>query len=454
MDAAGGVAGVVHGRAVQAVIWGVPAVNYDAMFQAFRAAGGAANQMVFWSRPCDWHNQVLTPNTDALYLMPFFNTRDVGPVVLEIPAAGDSPIVGLVMDCWQTALDDVGLAGADQGAGGKYLILPPGYPGPVPDGYIPLPSGTYAGYALLRAVPPDDSQENIARVVAYLTTVRLYPLSAAADPPAPVLVDAADLVFDAAIPYDLRFFEALDRVVQAEPWLERDRVMIDILRSAGIQKGIPFAPDQAAVAVLDSALAEARGFLDTGYESYPRYYPGGQWFLPASPELFRSWGAGYTVPDSYPVDGRGVTYYWGFSSVRRVGQGMHQTYLFATRDRDGQALDGSRGYRLTVPPDVPASQYWSVTLYNRDTHTLIRDVAHASRSSLTPGLAASADGSVGLHFGPAPPDGTEANWIPTRAAEQFEIIFRVYGVQKPLLDKTWKLPDIEPVSEPPARVRA
>ena len=79
---------------------------------------------------------------------------------------------------------------------------------------------------------------------------------------------------------------------------------------------------------------------------------------------------------------------------------------------------------------------------------------YASRSSLTPGLVASADGSVGLHFGPAPPDGTEANWIPTRAAEQFEIIFRVYGVQKPLLDKTWKLPDIEPVSEPSAQVRA
>jgi hypothetical protein len=147
------------------------------------------------------------------------------------------------------------------------------------------------------------------------------------------------------------------------------------------------------------------------------------------------------VPDSYPVDGRGVTYYWGFSSVRRVGQGMHQTYLFASRARDGQALDGGRGYRLSVPPDVPASQYWSATLYNRDTHALIRDVAYASRSSLTPDLATNADGSVDLYFGPTPPENSTANWIPTRAGEQFEIIFRFYGVQRPALDKSWELPD-------------
>ena len=150
--------------------------------------------MVFWSRLCDWHNQTLTPNTDTLYLIPFFNTADAGPMVLEIPAAGEIPIVGSVMDCWQTALDDVGIAGTDQGAGGKYLILPPGYPDPVPEGYIPLRSGTHAGYALLRAIPKDDSQDNVDQAVAYLKTVRLFPLSAAADPPAPVLVDAADLV--------------------------------------------------------------------------------------------------------------------------------------------------------------------------------------------------------------------------------------------------------------------
>ena len=107
---------------------------------------------------------------------------------------------------------------------------------------------------------------------------------------------------------------------------------------------------------------------------------------------------GYTVPDSYPVDGRGVTYYWGFSSIRRAGQDMHQAYLFATRDASGEALDGSNTYQLTVPPDVPASQYWSVTLHNRDTHTLIRTVGPAARSSLTPGLAANPDGSIDLSF--------------------------------------------------------
>jgi hypothetical protein len=71
-------------RGVEAVIWGMPAVNFDRMFQAMAAAHGGWNQIVYWSRPSTWKNQVLTPNPDAIYALPFFNTKDVGPVVLEM----------------------------------------------------------------------------------------------------------------------------------------------------------------------------------------------------------------------------------------------------------------------------------------------------------------------------------------------------------------------------------
>ena len=50
-------------------------------------------------------------------------------------------------------------------------------------------------------------------------------------------------MFDSTIPYDLRFFETLDRFVQREPWIERDKVMIDQLKTIGIEKGKPFNPD-------------------------------------------------------------------------------------------------------------------------------------------------------------------------------------------------------------------
>ena len=132
----------IERRAVEAVIWGIPAVNFDRMYQAMvhdARAGEGSNKVVFWSRLFDWKNQTLTPNPDSIYVMPFFNTKDVGPMVLEIPPAGaDGSITGSIDDCWQTAVADVGPAGTDEGKGGKYLLLPPGYKDKVPSGYIPL----------------------------------------------------------------------------------------------------------------------------------------------------------------------------------------------------------------------------------------------------------------------------------------------------------------------------
>jgi hypothetical protein len=141
----------IERRGVEAVIWGMPAVNFDRMYQAMTAAHGGWNQIAYWSRASTWKNQLLTPNPDAIYALPFFNTKDAGPVVLEIPPADGGSIVGSIMDCWQVALEDVGPAGVDKGKGGKYLILPPGYKDKPPAGYIVLSSGNYEGYALLRS---------------------------------------------------------------------------------------------------------------------------------------------------------------------------------------------------------------------------------------------------------------------------------------------------------------
>ena len=114
----------------------------------------------------------------------------------------------------------------------------------------------------------------------------------------------------------------------------------------------------------------------------------------------------------------------------------------AIRDRDGRPLDGRASYRVRVPADAPVTQYWSMTVYNRDTHTFIRQTRWVGRSSQTPGLQKNADGSVDIYFGPAAP-GPESNWIPTDPKGRFEVLARFYGPQKPLFDKTWRLPDIQ-----------
>lgn len=429
-------------RAIEAAIWGIPAVNFQLIVDAMRGAGADFNQVVLWSRLLSWKNQTLTPNPDTIYVFPFYDTRN-GPVVLEIPPAGEGTITGSIDDGWQTALEDVGPAGADKGAGGKYLILPRDHQGAVPDGYIARRSDTYTGYVILRSNPRSGSEEDIAKAVAYGKRARIYPLAQAANPPETRFVDAIDTLFDSTIPYDLRFFQALDRFVQREPWIERDRAMIDPLRTIGIEKGKPFNPDAATTQTLEASAREAQAWLDAGYEALftPPYFEGTRWALPVTSDFIEGMQSHFANRDSYPIDSRGIAYSFAYFSAKRLGEG--QFYLIAIRDRAGQHFDGGSTYRLSVPANVPVHLYWSVTVYDRVTHALIRDMPWASRSSNTPGLQRNADGSVDLAFGPGAPEGRQSNWIPTRAGAQFEVMFRFYGPERPLFDKTWRLPDIE-----------
>jgi len=317
----------IQRRAIEAVIWSTPAVNFDRMYQAMvydAKAGEGSNKIVYWSRLFGWKNQTLTPNPDSIYFMPFFNMKDVGPIVLEIPPADGGSITGSIDDCWQTAIEDVGPAGVDKGKGGKYLILPPDYKDKPPAGYIPLQAYNYEGYALLRSILKSNSEADVARAVAYGKQIKLYPLSQAAHPPGTQFFDAIDVVYDATIPWDMRFFESLNRVVQIEPWLTRDKAMIDQLKSIGIEKGKPFNPDAKAQDTLKAAVGEAHAWLADKYEnSYfpPPYYEGGHWYVPASSDVIEGLHTFYANPDKYPVDNRGVAYTVGFFSAKHFWSG-------------------------------------------------------------------------------------------------------------------------------------
>jgi hypothetical protein len=435
----------VQRRAVEAVNWGIPAVNFDRLRLAMERAGGAFNQIIYWSRPADWKNQTLTPNPDLLYVIPFINTKEVGPVVLEIPPAGDGAIVGTVTDCWQGALEDVGVAGVDQGQGGRYLILPPDYHDDVPSGYIVMRSECYQNYGLFRSVMNGRSDVDLARAVVYARQIRLYPLSRAANPLPTPFVDVANIVFDGTIPYDLRFFQSLDRIVQVEPWQTRDKVMIDVLRSIGIEKGKAFTPNPRLQEMLQAAAREARAVLNLRFETaFPPFYSDEQWAVVAPPEIMETMGTFYEKPERYVIDARGLVFYYAFSSAKHLGAG--QFYLWSMRDSSGRFLDGRQTYRLLVPPDVPAKHYWSVVVYDRATHAFIRNLPRQGRSSQRPELQRKPNGTVDIYFGPEAPIGKESNWIPTSASGQFEVCMRLYGPDKPLFDKTWKLPDIQKIS--------
>jgi hypothetical protein len=157
------------------------------------------------------------------------------------------------------------------------------------------------------------------------------------------------------------------------------------------------------------------------------------------PSFVEAQQTGYANPDSYPVDARGVTYSLGFTGIKRLGTA--QFYLMTNRDRSGQELDGAHTYRLRVPPDVPVQRYWSVTVYDRATHALIRNLPYSSRASQT--ATKNGDGTVDVFFGPKAPARKDANWVPTSPAGKFELLFRAYGPEKAFFEKTWQLPDVE-----------
>lgn len=437
----------IERRAVEAVIWGMPAVNYDLMLrEMLTKTEGKVNQALYWSRPVDWHNQTLTPNPDAIYFMVFFDTKEAGPIVIDVPPAEGGSFAANIDTVWQMPLEDAGPYGADKGAGGKYLILPPGYQGKAPDGYIAVQSETFGGYALLRSNLASHGDADIAKAVAYGKRLKVYPLSQAASPPETKFTDANDVLYDSTIPYDIRFFESLDRIVQSEPWLTRDKAMIDQLKSIGIEKGKPFAPDAETTAILNEAATEARAFLDQMYEAgYPPFFPTAHWAVPAFPDLVKAGSSGYAETDIYPVDYRALTYSMGYIGIKRLGTA--QTYLIANKDKDGEALAGGRSYRLHVPPNVPVELYWSVTVYDRETHALVKNMDRASRASNAAEVQTNPDGSTDIFFGPKAPEGKEANWVPTDPQRDFELLFRLYSPTQALFEKkVWTLPDVELVN--------
>src|SRR6476660_1763677 len=191
-------------RAVDAVIWGMPAVNYDLMLQEMQTkTTGKVNQIIYWGRPLDWRNQTLTPNPDTLYFMAFFNTKDVGPIVIDIPPTDDGGSLNAnIVNIWQEPLEDAGKLGVDKGKGVKLLMLPPDYKERVPDDYEALQPKTHGSYALIRSNLKSHGDADVAKSLAYGKRVKIYPLSQASKPPTTVFTDVKDVVFDSTIRYD------------------------------------------------------------------------------------------------------------------------------------------------------------------------------------------------------------------------------------------------------------
>jgi hypothetical protein len=434
----------VQRRAVDAAIWGQPIVSFDAMRQAYFRDGKAKyNDVIWWPRNAGWKNQSLTVNTSVRYIYFFFNTKNDGPVVLELPAGVDgASFFGTITDAWFVPLVDIGEAGHDKGSGGKYLVLPPGFKGAVPRGYIAVRPATYNTFTLVRSILKSGSEADVSKGDALVKKIKLYPLSQAANPPQQRFVDMTDTLYEGLVRYDESFYTSLARMLNEEPIHPRDLERMGMLLPLGIEKGKEFKPDAAMTAQLKAAAEEARAWLVDGLPrtSTERFWPDRNWVIPAPPialaTLFK-----WEVANYFDVDSRGIALASFFGPSATIGKGSF--YLGVFRDASGQPLRGENTYRLRIPANAPVREFWAMTVYNRETAALFRESTRITVGSVDKDLRKNADGSVDVIIGPKAPAGQEANWIYTPPGKSWWPWFRFYGPEKALFDKSWKLPDIE-----------
>jgi len=429
---------MLHQLAVHAAIWGMPIVSMDAMRRAYRRdAQASEHDIVYFSKPADWKLQITTPNASSHYVYFNFNTQQ-GPVVLEIPPAKGAGLFGSIVDAWQAPSTDVGPDGADHGQGGKYLLLPPGYRGEVPDDVLPVPLDTFNGYACLRAIPESASQADVDKALALVKRLRQYRRADAKQPPEQRFIDMAGKLFDGIVRFDPTFYESLARMVDEEPVLERDRAMLERLKALGIEKGKAFTPDPALQTILASAArdAQARFISKAPMEGGP-FWTDREWLWP-DPNGVDS-GFRFEKDGVLDVEARAMLFFLACAVPAKLGKAT--AYLSTFVDAAGQPLSGEHTYHLRVPANVPAGQFWAVTVYDAETAAFLRDVPRVEINSYAHELERNADGSLELHFGPAAVGGG-ANWIPTIPGRKWFTFFRLYGPEPALFDKTWKLPDI------------
>ncbi len=433
---------VMHYRAIDSVVWAMPLLNFKQFRDGHKALGVNQNDIAYHTKIQDWKFQTATPNNTTPYVNFFWNIED-GPIVVEIPPSADGVgIFGTLMDAWQRPIDDVGAKGRDKGNGGKYVLVPEGYQGPLLPKSYTYYQRTNNGFAILRAIIPDASAENVKKAAEFAKRIKVYPLSQASNPPANNYIDIYGQIMEGTPVMDETIYTELNEIIQEEIVEEQNMAMMGMLNKIGIQKGKPFKPDTKTREIYAAAAPDALNFMIEQYHLHlnPWMYEGKKWSLLIPPGVVET-DFSYEFPTYFDYHARGSIYYAIISSVKNYGSATF--YLDIAETPDGEWLVGSKNYKLVVPPNVPIDDFWAVTVYDLETASYLRDVPKSSIDSSLAELEMNEDGSVDMYFGPTAPKGQEANWIPTTKDRRFFLLFRFYGPQRGVFDGSFELNDIK-----------
>jgi hypothetical protein len=429
-------------RAAQAYLEFMPAMSMQAFFEIFDRDYGLSDpgHILVYTEPGAGKSDAigLTYNTESVYATTYLDLNVDGPTVIEVPPA----VLGMVDDGHMRYVTDLGIAGPDQGQGGKYLILPPGYEGEMPEGFFVFRAPTYRNWAMVRGSVQNTGTGDQA-LAYYREHFKAYPL--ATGPHAErKTVSLSFTKHDSTHPRDIRFFDLLHQMVQYEPTSAFTAAELGLLKALGIEKGVEFQPDErmhrilTEGAQLGDGMAKAMAFAHRDPEA--RIYPDRHWesiFVGGSHEFKRN--------GALLLDARTLFHYTAIvitpaMAVKMVGVGSQ--YLSSYKDATGAYLDGGQTYKLTLPSGIPAKDFWSVTVYDADTRSLLQNGEPKPSISMYDHPEENADGSVDVYFGPEAPQGKEKNWIKTLQGQGWFTYIRLYGPLEPFFEQTWKPDDI------------
>jgi len=429
------------GRGVDAFLQGMSATSVQAMCKGFEEAGIKLNQgLGITADLFDARSLFLTANTTTVYVVLCIDLKD-GPMVMRVPPR----VLGPVDDADFRWVTDVGLTGPDKGAGGDYLFVPPGYKGTLPaKGYYVAKPRTNRLLVFYRAfVEKGDIAAAVAGVKA---KAAVFPLSQVAKPPATSVVNISGVKFNTISANDFSFYEELNAVVQNEPadWVDPDRV--GLYAAIGIRKGKPFAPDARMKGILTDSVAVAnaigRSNLYASRDPRTHIYTDRQWFTPFV-------GGSYQFLDGAErlLDARMMFFYYATGITPAMTEsrpGTGSAYAISARDATGTYLDGARTYKVTLPGPIPAKNFWSFTVYDNNTRSLLpTDQKLAGLDSTLTGIRMNPDGGVTIWFGPKAPAGEEKNWVQTMPGMGYNVALRLYGPLEPWFKQTWRPGDVE-----------
>ncbi|MGR7993602.1 DUF1254 domain-containing protein [Xanthobacter sp. ZOL 2024] len=453
-----------------------------AIVKGFQGIGANPGDVVIFSGLMDSNSLFLTANADTVYYLTGLDLSK-GPMVIEQPSGG----IGTINDMWFSWIIDIGTPGPDRGLGGKYLIVGPDYKGPLPEGgYFVAHSKTnfalYAARANLVGNDPKPAVENIKR------HMKVYPyrpgafgssiaqaldgsVRIAGEPKIPEMkfIEGTGRSFNTIPPSDDRFFELINENVQSQPATSYDVELAGQLAAIGIVHGKAFKPDERMKKILSDAAAvgQATGrALNWRFAmKHPEwaYYEGSHWgnmlweggaFFETPPPVFEA-GMFKPLPPTgaRTLDSR-AAFYYGYTldspgMIMRI-PGVGSQYLMGFLDSDGKPFDGAKTYKVNLPKDIPAAAFWSFTLYDNQTRSMLQTPQKypraGSQSYPSPAAEAASDGSTTVYFGPTQPKGVaRGNWIQTDPKKGWFTILRLYSPLPSFFDKSWRPSEIEPV---------